>query len=181
MQLQQVQQAIATTPKGANIVLEWVRPVKTRKTCQDAITKSVRMIGRMGIEYDNQGIVKEKRETGELPKDPHPLPWGTWAEYPWLIEHKGGYYVRLYNGTSASVHPETHFFRNGIEVNKESIATDILASEKEESKGDCFTCKVENMTRIHSESEWLMVVFGQVGQVKTETTMPIPAKVLATL
>jgi hypothetical protein len=181
MQLDQVRTAVQTTPKGANIILEWVRPCKTRKGVQDAITKSVRMVGRIGVEYDNLKAVQEKRESGELPAENAGLPWGNWSEYPWLIEHKGQYYVRLYKGTSASVHPEAHFFRNGVEVEKESIAPLLLASELDDSKGETFTCKVENMTRIHAESEWIMLVVGQVEGQKIATAVPVPASVLATI
>lgn len=177
MELGMVKQAIETTPKGANIVLEWVRPCKTRKGVNDAITKSVRMVGRMGIDYNNIGAVQDKRENGELPSTPQPLPWGVWSIFPYLIEHKGAFYVRLYNGTSDKVHAEAHFFRNGVEVSKAEIAPLLLAAELEEKKGDCFTCKVENITRINQECEWLMIT-GSIGQ---EKEIPVPAKVLATV
>jgi hypothetical protein len=139
------------------------------------------MIGRMGIDYDNMASVQAKRESGELPAENKGLPWGTWDIFPFMIEHKGAYYLRLYAGTSDKVKPEVHFFRNGQEVSKESIKADCLASETEEKTGDCFCCKVENMTRIHNESEWLMVVVGNIGQEKVAVTEPIPSKVLATL
>jgi hypothetical protein len=177
MQLDQAKQAIKTTPKGSNIILEWVRPCKTRKGVTDVLTKSVRMVGRMGIEYNNIGTVQDKREAGDLPAVPQGLPWGVWSEYPYLIEHKGSYYIRLYNGTSSKVHPEVHFFKNGIECAKDDISACLLASELESEKGECFTCKVENVTRIHSEAEWLMVC--DIGQEKIE--IPVPAKVLATV
>jgi len=181
MNLDQVKQAVETTPKGANIVLEWVRPVKTLKGVSDKITKSVRMIGRIGVEYDNLTAVQDKRESGELPSVNAGLPWGKWSVYPWLIEHKDTFYLRLYKGTSATVHPEVHFFRNGVEVALNEIAPYILASEKEEKHGDCFTCKTENITRIHSEYEWVSLVQGQVGQEKITVAVPTPAKVIATL
>lgn len=181
MQMEQVKSAIDATPKGANVILEWVRPLKVKKSCQDNLTKSVRMVGRMGIEYDNQAAVQDKRESGELPAENGGLPWGEWIEYPWLIGHKGQTYVRLYKGTSEKVKPEVHFFKNGVEVALSEIENDILASEKSEKSGDCFTCKTENVTRIHSESEWNMIVVGQVDQEKVAVSVPVPAKVLATL
>lgn len=181
MQIEQVRQAIAATPKGSNIIVEWVRPMKTRKGVQDVLTKSVRMVGRIGIDYDNMKDVQAKRESGELPAENAGLPWGEWLEFPYLIGHKGQTYLRLANGTSDKVHPECHYFRNGIEVTKESLDAELLASEKEEKKGDCFTCKTENMTRIHSESEWVMLVVGQVGQEKVAAAVPVPASVLATM
>lgn len=182
MQREQVETAIGAAPKGANIVVEWVRPCKTRKGVQDSITKAVRMVGRMGIDYDNIGAVQDKRESGELPKENAGLPWGVWATFPYLIEHQGAFYLRLYNGTSEKVKPEVHFFRNGVEVRKDEIAPVLLASEKEEKHGDCFTCKLENMTRIHTEAEWLMVeVVGQVGQEKLVSETAVPAKTIAAL
>jgi hypothetical protein len=181
MELAQVETAIETAPKGANIILEWVRPLKTRKGVTDNLTKSVRMVGRMGLDYNNVAAVQEKRESGELPAEPQPLPWGTWYKFPFLIQHKGAFYLRLYKGTSEKVHPESHFFRNGIEVKREEIAASLLASELDEKDGETFTCKVENMTRIHTEAEWVMLVVGQVGQEKVAVSAPIPAKTLATM
>ena len=174
MQLAQVKSAILAAPKGSNIIVEWLRNAKVRKGCSP-VSKSVRMVGRMGIEYDNMKVVEAKREDGTLPAENNGLPWGVWAEYPYLIEHKGNYYLRLYNGTSATVHAEAHFFRNGDEVTKESIMGDLLASEKEEKKGDCFCCKVEDITRIHTEAEFVMVM------PQEKIAVPVPASVLATL
>lgn len=152
MELATVQNVLTLAPKGANIVLEWTRSVKTRKGVTDTILKSVRMVGRVGIEYDNQKSVIEKRESGELPSENAGLPWGRWAVYPFLIEHNGQHYVRLYNGTSKLTTPKATFTVNGQEVGRDEIAPKLLASELAEKSGDCFTCKVENMTRIWVES-----------------------------
>jgi len=206
MQKSQVVAAIEATPKGANIIVEWVREAKTFKGVSEKITKSVRMVGRMGIDYDNMASVQAKRESGELPAENQGLKWGFWVTFPYLIGFNKGmkkenpdgsrneeyykvlpttaYYLRLYNGTSDKVKPDVHFFVNSVEVDKTELFKRekyLLASEKESEHGDCFTCKVEDMTRIHSESEWVTVVVGQIGQVKIATEEPIPAKVLATL
>lgn len=185
MQLEQIKDAIVATPKGANIILEWVRPVKTKKSVIDSITKAVRMVGRIGVDYDNQAAVQAKRESGDLPAESQPI-WngkGQWLIFPYLFCHvdTGETYLRLYKGTSTTVHPKVHFFRNGLEVSADSIKDDILASEKAEKDGDCFCCKTENVTRIHHESEWMMLVVGQVGQEKVATAVPVPARILATL
>jgi len=206
MQLEQVKTAMDATPKGANVILEWVRPCKVKKSVTDNITKSVRMVGRTQIDYDNQKAVQEKRENGDLPAENQGLSWGFFPDYdnePWHICLNQGvkktledgtpnpeyykvtdsttHYVRLYNGTSKNVKAESHFFRNGQEVTMEDIKTEVLASEKDKPHGDCFNCKVENMTRIHSESEWMMIVVGQVKQEKVAASVPVPAKVLATI
>ena len=164
MQLNQVRQAIKATPKGCNIVCEWTRPCKTRKGTLVAITKSVRMVGRMGIEYDNINDVQEKREEGTLPAVNAGLPWGVWAEYPWLIEHKGKNYLRLYNGTSSLTTTKVAFFMNGEATDKAMVVPYLLASELTEKDGDCFCCDIENLTRINSEQ-----VYGEVeGEVEGE-------------
>lgn len=153
MLLGAVQSVIGLTPKGANIVLEWSRGVKTRKGVTDTIRKSVRMVGRIGIEYDSQKAVVAKRESGELPAENAGLPWGRWECYPWLIEHKGNHYIRLYNGTSKLVKPKVEFTINGKPCDREAIESKLLASELAEKTGDCFTCKVEDMTRIFNVAE----------------------------
>ena len=153
MELATVQNVLAMTPKGANIVLEWTRTVKTRKGVTDTILKSVRMVGRVGVEYDNFRAVQDKRDTGELPAENAGLPWGRWEVYPYLIEHNGKRYVRLYNGTSKLIQPKAEFTLNGQPVKRDEIASKLLAIELAEKSGDCFTCKVEDMTRIFTVAE----------------------------
>jgi hypothetical protein len=40
---------------------------------------------------------------------------------------------------------------------------------------------VDDITRINSEAEWVMVVVGNVKQEKVATSIPVPASVLATM
>lgn len=153
MQVEQVKEAIESTPKGANIIIEWERNGKTRKGVVEQITKKVRMVGRIGIEYDNIGAVQEKRENGELPAENQGLKWGEFEIYPYLIAHKGNKYVRLYKGTSDKVQPKVVWFKNGQEVEIGEIAPLLLKSELTSSKGDCFVVNAEDVTRLHRESE----------------------------
>jgi len=122
MNVDQIKSAIASTPKGCNIIVEWLRNVKTRKGVVANITKAVRMVGRMGIDYDNLAAVQSKRESGELPSENQGLPFGYWIEAPYLIGHvkkdetKETTYLRLYSGTSNKVHPSVAFFKDGKET-----------------------------------------------------------------
>jgi len=146
--------AIATVKsatKGANIKLAWTRPCKTKKSCVDSISKSVRTSGRIGIDYNNQKAVIEKRENGELPAEAQAI-WhgkGEFEIFPYLIRHTvtGQRYLRLYTSTGSDK-ATVQYYRNGIPVSLESVSADLLASEKKTSKGDCFCCKVEDMTDI---------------------------------
>jgi len=150
MQLNIVEATVKSATKGANIILAWTRECKVKKSCSDVVSKSVRAVGRMGIDYDNMAIVKEKRENGELPAESAGLPWGTWYAFPYLIEHKGNYYLRLYKGTgTAKAH--TTYYRNGIETSFDNVENDLLSSEKGKKTGDCFNVKIADMTLINWE------------------------------
>ena len=189
--LETVKTICNATPKGANIIVAWDRPCKTRKNCENEIRKTVRMVGRIGIDYDKLKAVQEKRENNELPAENQGLTWGFFVDKdsePWHIAHNKGlkkiladgtpnpeynkvmptttHYLRLYKGTSKFAHPTTQFFCNGIETPLEAIEGDLLASEKKSDHGDCFNCKIENMTHIHSEN------LENLPEVKQEKTEP---------
>ena len=168
MRIEQVKEAMEATPKGANIIVEWSRNGKTRKGVADAITKDVRMVGRIGIEYDHMGAVQEKRENGELPSENQGLPWGRFEIYPYLIEHKGTRDLRLYKGTSKTVQPKAVWYKNGVEVSRDEVAPYLLKSELSSKDGDCFCVKVESITRLHTE---------KVGEVVAEAEKERVAKV----
>ncbi len=141
--------------KGQIVTIEFARPLKTRKACLDSITKLVVMQARAGVNYDNMASVIEKRDNGDLPSENAGLPWGQWAKdengnslFPHVIEHKGGKYLRF--ASFASNVPSTvKYFRNGLEVDKESIIADCLASEFQERDAlDVFNVKEANILDI---------------------------------
>jgi len=152
MELAQVRQAIQNTRKGTNVIVEWTRPCDTRKGTATVITKAVRMVCRMGIEYDNINNVIEKREEGTLPAVNAGLKWGTWFEYPYLISHKGKMYLRLSPGTSSLNSSSATFFMDGVETTKGTVIPYLLAKElKEKEDMDCFCLDINNITRLHNE------------------------------
>jgi len=166
MNVKTCKEVMVLVQKGRNVVIEWERNAKTFKGVSDKVTKAVRMVGRIGIEYDNMKVVKEKRESGELPSENAGLPWGKFEIYPYMIEHKEERYLRLYKGTDARVSPKVAWFKNGIEVDKEEVAPLLLASEFNSKESDCFTVKVRDITDMYlTELE-----IGQAGEkVATET------------
>ena len=143
---------VQSATKGANIKLAWTRVCKVKKTCTDVISKSVKTVGRIGIDYDHQQVVQEKRENGDLPMESQPI-WhgkGQWVIFPYLLKHvdTGQEYLRLYHGTGNAT-PHVKFFRNGIETTYADVENDLLSNEKRgEKDGDCFCCKIEDMTEI---------------------------------
>lgn len=118
--------------KGQFMSFETLRDCKTKKSFSGKITKKTKFVVKIGVDYDNIKKVQEKRETGELPAENSGLPWGRWAIFPFLIEHKGEFYIRCTKG--ANNIPKVEFFLDSISVSKPDIESVLLASEK--SSGD---------------------------------------------
>ena len=181
MKLEQVKSAVEETPNGANIILEWNRPAKVYKTCPYEIRKQVRMVGRLNVDYNNLKAVKAKRYLGELPETPQPI-WhgkGQWEIHPFLIRHTetGQRYLRLYNGTSKKTIPYSTWTCDGVATPYESIEGYLKASEKGDDHADCFTVKIEAITRIHHEE--LEVEGTESSKRPVEETTEVPVTVSA--
>lgn len=133
--------------KGQIAGLLWERPLKVRKGVTSRITKEVRCVARLGIEYDNQVAVQTARAEGELPPVNAGLPWGQWAQYPYLIEHKDALYLRLYPVPGS--HPKTIYRLNGQVARREEIEALCLASEfREHDGGNCITLNLSHLRRM---------------------------------
>lgn len=124
----------------------YVKPLKTRKGVTQVITKKIRMSVRAGLDYDNMKTVQEKRETGELPAQNAGLQWGEWKNFPYLIEHKGKEYIRLYPNYNGKT--ETTYFVDGQPAQLEEFQTLVLASELPKTDGnkpDCISVSFDNV------------------------------------
>lgn len=139
----QVQQYLDTlmSRKGQIVTLVTARPMKVRKG-QDAITKTSEFQCRVGVNYDNIKAVQEKRAEGQLPAENAGLPWGEWVDFPYVIAHKGEYYVRctiLRNAHRKS----PSFTRGGVEISRDEAQVACLASEfREGDDNDVFNVKL---------------------------------------
>lgn len=141
----QIKRRLENNQKGTFTSMVWERPVKTKKAFADnIITKRSEGVVRLGVEYDNMKDVKEKRMSGELPASNEGLQWGTWAEYPYIIEHKGNKYLRC--ATSQNNKIKTKYFVNGKETPFEDIENMVLASEKKKTDElDVFSVNIDNI------------------------------------
>lgn len=143
--------------KGANVVVEWKRFGKLKKTFSDLegrIYKVVRMVGRIGIEYDHINDVQEKRENGELPIDNAGLRGEqVWEIYPYLILNPKNEkrYLRIYNGTGNSS-ITAQWFLDDKPIDKETLkGMEILLKSETKDKeleGDCIQVGIENIFRL---------------------------------
>jgi hypothetical protein len=142
--------SVLSSNKGSNLKVIWNRPLKTRKGITSKVEKITRIVARGGVEYDNLGIVQEKRENGELPDQNAGLPWGQWANFPYHIEHKGTDYARFYPASGINFTPQVQYFLDGVEVDKSQVEPLCLASEfpVDREAPLCFTVKADSVVSV---------------------------------
>ena len=97
------------------------------------------MLVRMGIDFANMKV-NEGRQVGELP-------WGEWEVFPYVIKHKGNYYLRVYNAFVDNAKTYSTYELNGVEISKEK-ALEIVGEEKKSKPSDCYTIKFDNIVSI---------------------------------
>lgn len=136
--------------KGSNLRAIWGKTLKTRKGVTDIVEKVTGIVVRGGIDYDNLSIVKEKRESGDLPSENAGLSWGEWLEFPIHITHKGTDYARFYPASGIDFPVKVEYYLNGELATKEQVEPLCLASEfpKREDTPLCYTVKAENVRAI---------------------------------
>jgi len=115
------------------------------------LEKTTSAVCRAGIDFSNLGVVKEAIANGER-GEVEPLPWGEWKKFPYIIEHKGVEYIRLYPSNSPTQFPFSRYFVDGVEVTKEAFSCYLTPSEAKklldptaDEKPLCFTIKRENI------------------------------------
>ena len=129
-------------------------PVPTLKSVQGVtVVKRSELFVTAGTEFANRKDVREAIEAGERGQV-GPLPWGVWAEYPFIIAHKGNEYVRLYPPSEAQLEhfnlaPKATFFANGQEISREQ-AIEFCGSKakSDDSRHDAFAVNAANIVAI---------------------------------
>jgi len=154
MKKENILEIVKNIRKGTNTKIAWHRKCKTKKDFKGVISKRVEAIGRLGIDYNNQKKVIEKRNIGQLPESPEPI-WGgigEFIEYPYLIRHTktGQLYLRLYNNTGQTPN-KVQYYQDGQPVDFFGVRDVLLASEKKEKSGDCFCCKLDDVLSINGQ------------------------------
>lgn len=152
MKLQIASKKVHDVRKGSYVSILWERDAKVKKNCSAIIKKRTKAVVRVGINYENMAVTKEKRQAGIEAKG---LQWGVWNDYPYFIKHtpKGSSacvdYLRAYMGNQSQV--ETEWFMDGRKVDKSQISDWLLASEKKNDEiqaGNPITIKVNDILSI---------------------------------
>jgi hypothetical protein len=135
--------------RGQNIPCLWRRQLKVRKGVTNLVEKISECVVRAGINYKNLRAVQELRESAGEIDQPHPLTWGTWQKWPFIITHQGKEYLRVYPA-SLDIHAKVQYMLDGQQVAKEQIEHLCLSSEfkKQEEMPRCFTVRAENVIRL---------------------------------
>lgn len=143
--------------KGQFINLSWERDVRLKasyKNCPNIkIRKHTTAVCRTGLSYDNISAVQEKRENGELPSQNGGLPWGKWKVFPWIIEHKGELYARIYNAANTNLKPNIYYTLNGVMISDSVAYTFMTPSDASRERErvscyECFTVKLDDVKEV---------------------------------
>lgn len=126
----------------------WVRTLKTRKGVLSVVTKETRATVRAGIDHEQRAKVETARADGSLPAVNSGLPWGQWLAFPFVIEHKGNHYVRLYPVEGRA--PRVVYRIDGKLAAKSDVESLCLASEFNTVRADvgCMTLGLHNLRRV---------------------------------
>lgn len=143
-----LKKVVTSATKGSFHSMLWERPMKTKKMYSNhVIIKRSYGVVRFGVEYDNMKAVQAKRESGELPAVNQGLRWGTWALYPYFVQHNEKMYLRC--ATSQHNRIQSEYFLDGVKVDKSVVEKMCLASEFHQTDAlDVFTVNVENILSI---------------------------------
>lgn len=154
METEKILEILKTNPMS-NRTLIMGKQLKTYKGIQHVVERVTRMVVRGGGEYDELKATKEGRESGELPAENAGLPWGQWAQYPYLIEHKGEPYVRFYPASGMDVTtkqpfiPVSEYYVDG-ELSTKEIAKQLCTASNfsNSERSGCFTIRASNVQAI---------------------------------
>ena len=138
-------ESVFLSKKGQICTVTFTRRLKTYKEfSKHCIEKISTLQARVGAEYDNIQNVKDKREVGILPATNQGLSWGTWKDFPYIIEHCGQEYYR-FTVLRNLFKPQTIYFHNKVERSWEDIRPMLLSSEFNTSDNDVFNIRKTNI------------------------------------
>ena len=105
-------------------------------------------VARLGVNYGHIAQVKERG------KEPQSLPYGSWHEGKenLIIDHNGGYQLRMAKTGNNKQKPKTIYLLDGKEISKEQLVEMGIAVPSYWNKGGIespvFNVKLENVMRI---------------------------------
>ena len=137
--------------KGSFVKAYWKSNPKPAAAHKNVVLEKITgAVVRAGIDFSNLSSVQIAIENGER-GEVQSLPWGSWKQFPYVIEHKGTDYIRLYPSTGNNHVPSTSYYVDGNPVDKLKFSEFLTESERKkllnpaENRPECFTVKSENI------------------------------------
>jgi hypothetical protein len=135
--------------KGSFVKAYWRSNPKPAAAFKNVVLEKITgAVVRAGIDFSNLSSVQLAIENGER-GEVQSLPWGTWKQFPHVIEHKGTDYIRLYPSTGHV--PSTSYYVDGDPVDRLKFSEFLTESERKkllnpaENRPECFTVKADNI------------------------------------
>lgn len=138
--------------KGKYVTLRGSRQLETYKGVDAVVVKHIKLIGRVGLNYDHMQRTIDGRADGSLPPVNAGLNRMSWDEYPYFLKSNksGKIYVRLYPVDKDGFRNiETRYTVNGHTAASAAALSLCTAKEKQEhSNPDCINYAIDNITSI---------------------------------
>jgi hypothetical protein len=134
--------------RGQFTHIKYVRPLKLKKEFEgdNYGFKEVTGVFRLGVEYENLGTTKEKRDSGVSIGG---MKGKEWVQYPYLLksEVSDNLLVRVYGAKNTKV--ETRFFINGKAATPEMLNEMCLKSELNDAPKPIFDISLGYIKEIY--------------------------------
>jgi len=139
--------------KGCFTSIIWQSDVTLRAAYKDSydIKKVTQGVARLGVNY---GHIKEIRERGT---EPQSLPYGAWkkGKENIIIEHNGGYQLRMTKTNNFRHKGKVAYYLNGVEIAKDKLQEMNVVVPSYWDRGGhetpVFNVKLENVLKIGRE------------------------------
>lgn len=142
---------LASTLHGQIASIVYRKEAKTKKACTDTIIKTSKFQVRVGINYANQAIVKEKHGTGQVERKGLPDSMEKLSNCVYRNKVTGRIYLGVCPTRNANSKKTTQWTINGVQVEFTTIESSLLASEKgKKETPDWLLLPIENIVSIKS-------------------------------
>lgn len=140
------QKKLFLSKRGQIVKVTYHKPLKTLKQYSyHSIERVTKRTARVGIDYSNTASAKLKRQVEAIERA-HPLPWGEWKLFPFVISHRGSNYLRFYKAPNEW--KMVGYLLDGKSVSAMDIVHMLYKGELDEGDQEVFNIKEENIIDI---------------------------------
>lgn len=147
MDIQKLEQVIASIKGGQFHTIEWKSDVKTLANFKNERIEKITVASaiRIGVQYDNKSSVVVKRENGILPSENQGLRGCEWVQCPYILQGKTALQLRITLAQNTKF--DTKYFINGNPTTKEAISN-MIPKSSNSPMPDVMNLTIEKITQI---------------------------------